>query len=1042
MSTGDLDALKALTFDWTSGLKDVWLPSRYHIEGLHTEAAELIRRGISEARASNGPNPLGIAIQGEGGVGKTHLLGWAREQVQEADGYFFLVGDLSRTTFWEEVLSSIVQQLLPIQEGKRYQLETLLADLASRMDLEKTACDAVTGQMVPTRDDLNAFITGLRRIDPAISMLCQDTARALVLLASSRQDQWEVGSCFLSCDELDTEERRAWGIRSLRRHPKQLIAELSRLLALSGPSLLAIDQIDALIDRMHRASEGATADRHLVAEVAGGLMTLRDTAHRTLTVIACLPDTWMYVRDNAVSTVRDRFRMARQLQNIPSADIGRLMIEKRFAVDFDNAGFRPRYPTWPIRPTAFEDARRYTARELLQRIESHVRGCLRDQTVRELDQLDEEAYRDDSEQQTAVPGGQPTADRHDLAALDARFAELRGSANVSEVFDPATEDLAIPPLLRAGLESWIRERGDANDGPFFLERPLRKDPPLHACLRMMVDARTERQRRWSFRAIAADHARSVQSRLRKAMTEARLDGESPDRRLFLLRNTAWPNGAATKKITAELADKGGVAVTFTAEDIRTFDALSKMLDSSYPDLDTWLAVRRPAHDTELFRRALGDVAEPAPAPEPEPQPRLDSPPQSTAQPMDPAAIRIGTTTVGQAPTNVDLKSLRKHIAIIAGSGSGKTVLLRRVVEECALRGVSGIVLDPGGDLSRLGDAWPEPPESWAEGDAERARDYLVNTDVVVWTPRVPRGRPLTFQPLPVFTDLRDDPGELDAAVSAAIEALAPRAKVTGTTAKAEQEKAVLTSALWHFARAGSGGLSDFIVMLSDLPEEAWTLSKSSAIAAELAERLKAARINDPLFGGFGQSAEPGVLLTPSPGKRARISVISMIGLRGLEQRQSFVNQLQMALFSWINKHPASDGQLGGLFVMDEAQDLVPSRGVTVCTESTIRLAAQARKYGLGLLFATQSPTGVHNQIPGNATTQFYGLLSHPTQIDRARDLARAKGGDVPDIGRLTAGQFYLGAEGRKFQKIRTPMCLSHHASPLTEDEIIARANRS
>jgi hypothetical protein len=286
----------------------------------------------------------------------------AREQVQKADGYFFLVGDLSRTTFWEEVLGSIVQQLLPIQEGKFYQLETLLADLANRMDLEKTARDAATGQVVPTRDDLNAFITGLRRIDPAISMLCQDTARALVLLASSRQDQWEVGSCFLSCDELDTEERRAWGIRSLRRHPKQLIAELSRLLALSGPSLLAVDQIDALIDQVHRASEGATADRHLVAEVASGLMAIRDSTYRTLTVIACLPDTWMYVKDNAVSTVRDRFRMARQLQNIPSGDIGQLMIEKRFAVDFASVGFRPRYPTWPIRPAAFEGARRYIQR--------------------------------------------------------------------------------------------------------------------------------------------------------------------------------------------------------------------------------------------------------------------------------------------------------------------------------------------------------------------------------------------------------------------------------------------------------------------------------------------------------------------------------------------------------------------------------------------------------------------------------------------------------------------------------------------------------
>ena len=201
---------------------------------------------------------------------------------------------------------------------------------------------------------------------------------------------------------------------------------------------------------------------------------------------------------------------------------------------------------------------------------------------------------------------------------------------------------------------------------------------------------------------------------------------------------------------------------------------------------------------------------------------------------------------------------------------------------------------------------------------------------------------------------------------------------------------MLSGSLQFFARTGSGGLGDFIAMLSDLPEEAWTLGKSSAMAAELAERLKAARINDPLFGGSGQSADPGVLLTPSPGKRARISVISLSGLRGLERRQSFVNQLQMALFSWINKHPAGDRPLGGLFVMDEAQDLVPSRGVTVCTESTLRRASRPAN-GLGLLFGTQSPTGLHNQVPGNATTQFYGLLSHPTQIDRARDFALRKG---------------------------------------------------
>jgi hypothetical protein len=45
----------------------------------------------------------------------------------------------------------------------------------------------------------------------------------------------------------------------------------------------------------------------------------------------------------------------------------------------------------------------------------------------------------------------------------------------------------------------------------------------------------------------------------------------------------------------------------------------------------------------------------------------------------------------------------------AGAGSGKTVLLRRIVEEAALAGIPAIVIDPNNDLSRLGDAWPERP---------------------------------------------------------------------------------------------------------------------------------------------------------------------------------------------------------------------------------------------------------------------------------------------------------------------------------------------
>ena len=251
---------------------------------------------------------------------------------------------------------------------------------------------------------------------------------------------------------------------------------------------------------------------------------------------------------------------------------------------------------------------------------------------------------------------------------------------------------------------------------------------------------------------------------------------------------------------------------------------------------------------------------------------------------------------------------------------------------------------------------------------------------------------------------------------------------------------MLTEAMRWFGRGAGHDLGVFIDLLADLPEHVTEIAKGPLLAAELADRLRAVRATDPLFGGAGEPADPGTLLTPPPGKRARISVISSVGMASLEQWQGFVNQLQMALFSWVKRNPAEDRPLGGLLVMDEAQDLVPSVGTTACSESTRRLASQARKYGLGLLFATQSPKSLHNSIPGNATTQLFGLLSSPVQIGAARELARAKGGSLPDIGRLSSGQFYLATEGSAFRQIRTPMCLSHHpSSPLTEEEVLSRA---
>jgi hypothetical protein len=588
-----------------------------------------------------------------------------------------------------------------------------------------------------------------------------------------------------------------------------------------------------------------------------------------------------------------------------------------------------------------------------------------------------------------------------------------------------SEDEKMPVLLSAALRSWITEVGD--DNMEWECAKLNDGKRLHAWLTRTVDETADLEEHWGFRTISQPHHLAVLNRLRKSRAAAGLRPGANNRHLVLIRNAKWSPGVTTQNELAEFEAAGGRRLKISEDDLRTFWALAQMFDQAGPELHEWLVDRRPASRSELLSAVLPAESNGRHADE-------------TRPPPPDGQLVLGRDIETGEPVSVELAALRKHTAVFAGSGSGKTVLLRRIVEECALRGVSAIVLDPNNDLARLGDAWPQPPEGWGPGDADRARRYLDNTDVVIWTPGRATGRPLAFQPLPDFAGVLDDEDEFGAAVEVAVATLAPQVRLTGSTNRTNIALAVLRQAVVRHARSGSRSLSGLIDLLADLPDGVSNLNDGRKIAAELAEALKAAMVNDPLLAGGGRPVDPGVLLTPAPGKQARISVISFVGLPAEEQRQNFVNQLQMELFAWIKRNPANDRALAGMFVMDEAQTLAASGPLTASTRSTIVLASQSRKYGLGLLFATQAPKGLHNQVVGNAMTQFFGRLNSPVQIAAAQDLARAKGSPVTDIARLERAQFYVAGEAFEFRKVVTPLCLSHHpASPLRLEEVIDRA---
>jgi hypothetical protein len=299
-------------------------------------------------------------------------------------------------------------------------------------------------------------------------------------------------------------------------------------------------------------------------------------------------------------------------------------------------------------------------------------------------------------------------------------------------------------------------------------------------------------------------------------------------------------------------------------------------------------------------------------------------------------------------------------------------------------------------------------------------------------PGLAGGRALNLAVLPDFTAIVDDE-ERDQAVDMAWATLVPLIRATGSAK--DLKEGLLKDSLRAFARQGKGGIHEFISFLADLPEGVSKLTKAQKLGADMSDQLIAKIAINPLLSAPGQKLDPATLFIAQKSEKTRISVINFSGLHADASRQDFVNQLQMALFTFIRKYPSETPRL---YVLDEAQNFAPSTASTPSKASAKALAAQARKFGLGMIFATQAPKGIDTNIVSNCTTHFYGRMSSPELIDSTKEMMAARGKPAQDLGALTTGIFYYSTLGMsKPVKLKTPLCLTYHPqNPATVDEIL------
>jgi hypothetical protein len=1062
-----LEALKEVDFDWTVHLRKIWQPPDFDVPELNQDVREqLFSRLEKLIQSPQMETPLGIPVLGNGGSGKTHLLRVLRKHCFEKGVGFVLVDMTDVKDFWETVIQGYLTSLLQEEPDGTSQLQKILDLVFLRaLSTPKQAKEIASFSHESLLDVIRQTLQWLFTQDRKHTIKYQDCVRAAILANSNDFSLASIGTSWIQGLGVESEVARQFGFTNASLNPSQVVAGLSWLMSLRGPTVVALDQLDPIVVQSHTSPSPSSslqelspetereASQNIIHNIAGGLIGLRDCLSRSLVIISCLDQSWEILTKTAVTTFTGRFEPPLTLTHLLSASFAEAVVVPRLQAAYHKVGFIPPYPSYPFKPEFFQFFQeKVNPRQLLQECHEHREQCLRRGIVIEL----------------GVPSSAPiTPSPPPLKELDRIFEEAKQKVDISPYLQENENEIWKEPL--ASLCNFLvwQEKLPASIG-----RQVETDfpgsrsfSPLHSRLRLIFYEANERERHLCFTAIQSTNPRSFQTRLVAARTAAGIDAALRFRKLVVVRTTSLPGGERTQKLWQKFLEEGGIHWRPSEREIRVLLALEQL--QSRPGFTDWLAERQPlTHlaNAELdsgLAKILAWLREGIPAnwatrAEPE-EKGVSSPPRAgngkapeakqDLQPPRPSpGLFVGRRWIANRegePVFLPIEELVRHTVILAGSGSGKTVLLRRMVEEAALQGIPSIVIDAANDLARLGDPWPAAPEGWTEEDQAKAERYFAQTEVVVWTPGLAAGNPLTLAPLPDFAALAGDPEELEQAVDMAWGAL-QEIVAPGKTVSDELKRGVLKAALKYFATHQPGSLADFAEFLADLPPEAGAgISKAPQLALQMANLLKAAMVNNKLLHQQGMALDPAILLgLGSDYGKTRVSVVNLVGLPTLGEQQQFLNQLAMALFTWIKKNPAPpEAPVRGLLVIDEAKDFVPSQGTTPCKQSLLRLAAQARKYGLGLIFATQAPKSIDHNVIANCSTQFFGRVTSPAAIEVVREQIAQRGGSGEDVAVLKVGQFYLSSQQLHPPcKIQTPWCLSFHApTPLSEAEVIQRS---
>ena len=383
--------------------------------------------------------------------------------------------------------------------------------------------------------------------------------------------------------------------------------------------------------------------------------------------------------------------------------------------------------------------------------------------------------------------------------------------------------------------------------------------------------------------------------------------------------------------------------------------------------------------------------------------------------MEPGHLHLGTTEEGET-ISIPAQVLKRHVALLGASGSGKTVFGKVLIEEAALNGIPSIIIDPQGDLASLAINATLDELKGHKFDKGFRDSFKEMAEVRVFTPASKKGIPISVNPLrfPEKEVSREEMVRTIDLTATGITQLIGYGKGSDSGRSCQK---YLYSLLYHCwdCKVKVEDLEQFSLLAMEPDQVGFEEPEkiiTPSLRAKVSTKLKYLSMGvEGLLFNLGTKVDIDTLMTPVQPGKIPVNIIYLNTLTSAEHKQFFVAMLAKELYTWMLQNPSDNVQLA--FYIDEVGPYLPPHPYNPPSKEMISLLfKQGRKYGVSCFMCTQNPADVDYKAMSQANTLGFGRMITKQDRDKVKHILKSASPNdaqsiIAALPSLSAGKFIL-----------------------------------